>query len=101
MVVENLVTYVQYCQDDYVIDGSIYAEDDADCIRFWSEDMCLMEIQFDGHCEIGFRQWKITASDVWIFDDEELDLRFSEITALLTVCALRRGTTVDFGDVFR
>jgi hypothetical protein len=48
----------QFCQKGYVITGSLYAAEDADQVRFWDGEFCLIEVvkAQDG-------RWDVTGGD--------------------------------------
>ncbi len=58
----------QYCRDGYDIGGSFYAEDDADTVRAWDGDFCLIEVT-----RVGDQEWMPTGGDGnWIRLDGHL-----------------------------
>lgn len=75
----------QYIRGGFDISSDLYAEDDADTIRAWSEDFdyCLAEVQREPA-----RQWRLTGGDDprWVdLADQRFDSPSEALSALLAV----------------
>jgi hypothetical protein len=56
----------QYCRDGYDITSQpLYAEQDADEVRVWDGEFCLLAVVRDDGC------WRIDTSDVGLPDDAD------------------------------
>lgn len=83
------ITSVQYCAGRADISGDLYAEDDADRIRFWSDDMCILEVK-----RLGSREWNANVSDVWSITREDQYVRELDAADVLRDLAKHRGMNV-------
>jgi hypothetical protein len=79
----------QYCRNGLDITTNFYAEQDADEVRAWDDDFCVLEVRRDGQDPT---RWRITGSDGRRPDQAD-DQLFDDPSDALGYLAVHHGAT--------
>jgi hypothetical protein len=96
---EIIITHVQMCAGESDITNELHAASDAECVRYWSDDMCVLEVVRKETEKWTFGPWRARSSDIWIFSNDEMDMRESYRADLLSTMAGNRGCGIGFSDI--